>query len=146
VAVREVAERHVAEVHVLAEEYLGTRDEVEQVAADELEARLAKGTVIVLDVRPETEFRAGHIPGAVSAPLDSLELVAEKLPRRREIVAYCRGPYCVYSDEALRLLHDNGFQARRLSEGFPEWRAAGYPVETANGTGSRSTPEASKVT
>ena len=93
VAVREVAERQVAEVHVLAEEYLGERDGVEQVAADELEQRLKKGTVIVLDVRPEPEFRAGHIPGALSAPLDSLEQVAAKLPRRREIVAYCRGPY-----------------------------------------------------
>jgi rhodanese-related sulfurtransferase len=132
VAVREVAERHVAEVHVLAEEYLGERDGVEQVAADELDERLAKGTVIVLDVRPEPEFRAGHIPGALSAPLDSLEQVAAKLPRRREIVAYCRGPYCVYADDAVRLLRQRGLKARRLDVGFPEWRRAARPIEVAS--------------
>ncbi len=132
VAVREVAERHVAEVHVLAEEYLGERDGVEQVAADELEQRLAKGTVIVLDVRPEPEFRAGHIPGALSAPLDSLAQVAAKLPRRREIVAYCRGPYCVYADDAVRLLRQRGLKARRLDVGFPEWRRAARPIEVAS--------------
>jgi rhodanese-related sulfurtransferase len=132
VAVREVAERHVADVHVLAEEYLGPRDGVEQVAADELEARLAKGTVIVLDVRPEPEFRAGHIPGAVSAPLDSLEQVSVRLPRRREIVAYCRGPYCVYADDAVRLLRERGLKARRLDVGFPEWRRAARPVEVGS--------------
>jgi rhodanese-related sulfurtransferase len=132
VAVREVAERHVADVHVLAEEYLGPRDGVEQVAADELEARLAKGTVIVLDVRPEPEFRAGHIPGAVSAPLDSLGQVSVRLPRRREIVAYCRGPYCVYADDAVRLLRERGLKARRLDVGFPEWRRAARPVEVGS--------------
>jgi rhodanese-related sulfurtransferase len=131
-AVREVAERHVADVHVLAEEYLGARDGVEQVAADELEQRLKKGTVIVLDVRPEPEFRAGHIPGALSAPLDSLEQVAAKLPRRREIVAYCRGPYCVYADDAVRLLRERGLKARRLDVGFPEWRRADRPIEVAS--------------
>lgn len=131
-AVREVAERHVAEVHVLAEDYLGERDGVEQVAADELEERLAKGTVIVLDVRPEPEFRAGHISGALSAPLDSLEQVAARLPRRREIVAYCRGPYCVYADDAVRLLRQRGLKARRLDVGFPEWRRADRPIEVAS--------------
>jgi rhodanese-related sulfurtransferase len=131
-AVREVAERHVADVHVLAEDYLGERDGVEQVAADELEQRLAKGTVIVLDVRPEPEFRAGHIPGALSAPLDSLEQLAAKLPRRREIVAYCRGPYCVYADDAVRLLRQRGLKARRLDVGFPEWRRADRPIEVAS--------------
>jgi len=130
-AVREVAERHVAEVHVLADEYLGERDGVEQIAADELEARLVKGNVVVLDVRPEPEYRAGHIPGAVSAPLDSLEQVAALLPRRREIVAYCRGPYCVYADDAVRLLRERGLRARRLDVGLPEWRRAGLPVETS---------------
>jgi rhodanese-related sulfurtransferase len=130
-AVREVAERHVAEVHVLADDYLGERDGVEQVAADELQARLAKGSVIVLDVRPEPEYRAGHIPGALSAPLDSLEAVAAKLPKRRQIVAYCRGPYCVYADDAVRLLRERGLKARRLDVGLPEWRRAGLPVETS---------------
>jgi rhodanese-related sulfurtransferase len=130
-AVREVAERHVAEVHVLADDYLGERDGVEQIAADELRARLVKGNVVVLDVRPEPEYRAGHIPGAVSAPLDSLEQMAAMLPRRREIVAYCRGPYCVYADDAVRLLRERGLRARRLDVGLPEWRRAGLPVETS---------------
>jgi rhodanese-related sulfurtransferase len=130
-AVREVAERHVAEVHVLADDYLGERDAIEQIAADELRARLAKGTVIVLDVRPEPEYRAGHIPGALSAPLDSFDSVAAKLPKRREIVAYCRGPYCIYADDAVRLLHERGLKARRLDVGFPEWRRAGLPVEAS---------------
>ena len=130
-AVREVAERHVAEVHVLAGDYLGERDGVEQIAADQLQARLAKGSVIVLDVRPEPEYRAGHIPGALSAPLGSLDALAAKLPKRREIVAYCRGPYCVYADDAVRLLQERGLKARRLDVGLPEWRRAGRPVETS---------------
>ena len=130
-SVREVAERHVAEVHVLAGDYLGEREGVEQIAADELQARLAKGTVIVLDVRPEPEYRAGHIPGALSAPLDLLDSVAAKLPKRREIVAYCRGPYRVYADDAVRLLHERGLKARRLDVGLPEWRLAGHPIETS---------------
>ncbi len=130
-AVREVAERHVAEVHVLADEYLGERDGVEQLAADQLQARLAKGSVIVLDVRPGPEYRAGHIAGALSAPLGSLDSVAAKLPKRREIVAYCRGPYCVYADDAVRLLQERGLKARRLDVGLPEWRRAGRPVETS---------------
>jgi rhodanese-related sulfurtransferase/DNA-binding HxlR family transcriptional regulator len=128
-SVREVAVRHVAEVNVLAGEYLGARDGVEQVSAEELERRLARGEVVVLDVRPEAEFRAGHIPGAVSAPLSDLDAVAATLPRRGEIVAYCRGPYCVYADDAVRLLRARGLEARRLDVGFPEWRRAGLPVE-----------------
>jgi len=131
-AVREVAERHVAEVHVLADDYLGERDGVEQIAADQLQARLAKGSVIVLDVRPGPEYRAGHIPGALSAPLGSLDAVAATLSKRREIVAYCRGPYCVYADDAVRLLQERGLKARRLDVGFPEWRRAGRPVEIAS--------------
>jgi rhodanese-related sulfurtransferase len=131
-AVREVAERHVAEVHVLADDYLGERSGIEHVTLDDLQARLANGNVVVLDVRPEPEFRAGHIPGALSAPLDSLDEVAAKLPRRREIVAYCRGPYCVYADDAVRLLRERGLKARRLDVGLPEWRRAGHPIETSS--------------
>ena len=115
---------------VLADEYLGERDEVEQVSADELEQRLARGEVVVLDVRPEPEYRAGHIGGARSAPLSALGSLVPKLPRRREIIAYCRGPYCVYADDAVRLLRARGLEARRLDVGFPEWRRAGLPVET----------------
>lgn len=130
-AVREVASRHVAEVSVLADEYLGERDQIEQLTASELLDRLARGNAVVLDVRPESEFRAGHIAGARSAPLASLEEVASRLPRRREIVAYCRGPYCVYADDAVRLLRACGLEARRLDVGFPEWQRAGLPVEPA---------------
>ncbi len=131
-AVRDVAVGHVAEVSVLADEYLGERGEVEQLSAVELEQRLERGDVIVLDVRPEPEYRAGHIPGARSAPLDALDSLAAKLPRRREIVAYCRGPYCVYADDAVRLLRSRGLTARRLDVGLPEWRRAGLPVEIAS--------------
>jgi rhodanese-related sulfurtransferase/DNA-binding HxlR family transcriptional regulator len=130
-AVREVAERHVAEVHVLADDYLGQRDGIEKLAPPELEERLGRGEVVVLDVRPESEYRAGHIPGASSAPLSALDGVAKSLPRRREVVAYCRGPYCVYADDAVRLLRARGFEARRLDVGFPEWRRAGHPVQTS---------------
>ena len=129
-AVRDVAVRHVAEVNQLADEYLGERDGVEHVSASELQERLARGDVVVLDVRPEAEYRAGHIPGAQSVPLAALASRAPKLPRRRQIVAYCRGPYCVYADDAVRLLQGRGLNARRLDVGFPEWRRAGLPVET----------------
>src|SRR5881396_3536883 len=128
-AVRDVAVRHVAEVSVLADEYLGERDGVEQVSAAELQERLARGDVVVLDVRPGAEYEAGHIAGARSAPLSALESLADNLPRRREVVAYCRGPYCVYADDAVRLLRRRGLKARRLTVGLPEWRRAGLPVE-----------------
>jgi len=130
-AVRDVAVRHVAEVNQLTDEYLGDRDGVEPVSAEELQERLARGDVVVLDVRPEPEYRAGHIPGAQSAPLAVLASLEPKLPRRRRIVAYCRGPYCVYADDAVRLLRARGLKARRLDVGFPEWRRAGLPVETS---------------
>jgi rhodanese-related sulfurtransferase len=131
-AVRDVAVRHVAEVSGLAEEYLGGRDGVEQLSAPELQERLARGQVVVLDVRPESEYRAGHIAGARSAPLSALPSLVSELPRRREIVAYCRGPYCVYADDAVRLLRSRGLKARRLDVGFPEWRRAGLPFERAS--------------
>ena len=129
-AIRDVAVRHVAEVSVLADEYLGERDGVEQVSAAELEQRLARGEVVVLDVRPEPEFRAGHIAGARSMPLPALEEIASTLAPQQEFVAYCRGPYCVYADDAVRLLRARGLKARRLDVGFPEWRRARLPVET----------------
>jgi len=130
-AVRDVAARHLADVNVLAEDYLGERSTIEQVSAAELERRLTTGDVVILDVRPEAEFRAGHIAGARSAPLQLLDGLLLTLPRRPEIVAYCRGPYCVYADDAVRLLRSRGLRARRLDVGFPEWRRAGLPVETA---------------
>jgi rhodanese-related sulfurtransferase len=131
-AVRDVAIRHVAEVGVLADDYLGERDGVEQLSAEELARRLALDQVVLLDVRPEPEYWAGHIAGARSAPLRELPSLLPELPRRREIVAYCRGPYCVYADDAVRLLRARGLKARRLDVGFPEWRRAGLPVETTS--------------
>jgi rhodanese-related sulfurtransferase len=130
-AVRDVAVRHVAEVNQLADEYLGERDGVEQLSAADLHQRMTRGDVVVLDVRPEREYRAGHIRGAQSVPLAALASFAPKLPRRRQIVAYCRGPYCVFADDAVRLLQGRGLKARRLDVGFPEWRRAGRPVETS---------------
>jgi rhodanese-related sulfurtransferase len=130
-AIRDVAVRHVGDVTVLAGEYLGERDDVEQLSATELEERLEQGNVVLLDVRPEEEYRAGHIAGALSAPLERLAAIAPELPRRREVVAYCRGPYCVYADDAVRLLRRRGLKARRLDVGFPEWRRAGHAVETS---------------
>ncbi|HEU0246656.1 MAG TPA: metalloregulator ArsR/SmtB family transcription factor [Gaiellaceae bacterium] len=131
-AIREVAAQHVAEVSVLAEEYLGERGEIEQLSAPDLQERLERGKVVVLDVRPEREYRLGHIAGALSAPLERLAAVAAGLPKRREVVAYCRGPYCVYADDAVRLLRTQGVRARRLDVGFPEWRRAGLPAETTS--------------
>jgi rhodanese-related sulfurtransferase len=128
-AVRDVSSRHVAEVTLLADEYLGERNAVDLVTADELQERIDRGDVVVLDVRPEPEFRAGHISGAWSVPITDLPSRASELPRRREIVAYCRGPYCVYADDAVRLLRERGLKARRLDAGFPEWSRAGLPTE-----------------
>jgi rhodanese-related sulfurtransferase/DNA-binding transcriptional ArsR family regulator len=129
-AVRDVAAEHVAAIEVLADEYLGDRDAIEQITADELAERVSKGSVVVLDVRPVAEYEAGHITGAQSAPVDELSALVDDLPRR-EIVAYCRGPYCVYADDAVRLLQSRGRRARRLDTGFPEWRRAGLPSDVA---------------
>ena len=128
---RSVASTHLAEVEVLAAAYLGDRGEIEHISAGELHARLADGTVTVLDVRPSREYAAGHIRGAVHAPLGELERLADELAESAEVVAYCRGPYCVYADDAVRLLRARGIAARRLDTGFPEWRRAGLPVALA---------------
>jgi rhodanese-related sulfurtransferase len=132
-ALRDVAVEHVAEIEVLADAYLGERDGVEQITAAELATRLEKGRVIVLDVRPADEYAAGHIAGARSAPFDELPDLISSLPRSREIVAYCRGPYCVYADDAVRLLRSRGLRAQRLDTGFPEWHRARRPVERSLG-------------
>lgn len=132
-AVRDVAAHHVAEVSVLAGEYLGDRSDVERVSAAELADRLSRGQVVVLDVRPEAEYRAGHIAGARSAPVNELDAQVGELNRGGEVIAYCRGPYCVYADDAVRLLCARGLEARRLDVGFPEWRRAGLPVAAGGG-------------
>lgn len=128
-ALRDVAVEHVAEIEVLADDYLGDREGIEHVTASELAARLEKGRVVLLDVRPLDEFAAGHIAGARSAPLEELPDLVATLPRSREIVAYCRGPYCVYADDAVRLLRKRGLRARRLDTGYPEWHRANLPTE-----------------
>jgi rhodanese-related sulfurtransferase len=128
-AVRALAELRLSEVDRVVEAYLVDRDDLEAVDATELMERLSNGNVVVLDVRPEEEYRAGHIPGALSVPVDTLEAALQTLPRDREIVAYCRGPYCVFSDEAVALLRSRGYRAHRLRQGLPDWRAAGMPVE-----------------
>jgi rhodanese-related sulfurtransferase/DNA-binding transcriptional ArsR family regulator len=128
-AVRDLAESRLAEVDRVVESYLEDRDALEAVDATELMERMSDEGVVVLDVRPEEEYGAGHIPGALSVPVDALEAALQTLPRDREVVAYCRGPYCVFSDEAVTLLRSRGYRAYRLREGLPDWRAAGMPVE-----------------
>ena len=130
-ALRDVAATHVADIDVLVDAYLGARDQIEEVTVDELAERLDRGRAVVIDVRPTLEYDAGHIPGARSIPIDDLESALDALPRSREIIAYCRGPYCVYADNAVRLLRDRGFKARRLDAGYPEWERAEQPTSTA---------------
>ena len=132
-ALRDAAADHIAGLDRLAAAYLGKHDGVEVVDRGELAARLRRGEVIVLDVRPGPEYEAGHIPGARSVPVTELRRHLRALPKDAEVVAYCRGPYCVYADEAVRALHKRGFQARRLEDGFPEWKRAGLPVASGGG-------------
>ncbi len=129
-ALRVLAESHTDEVRTLVASYLHARDQLEPVPAQELLARANSGLVTVLDVRPSEEFDQGHIPGALNIPLDDLASQLHMLPGNQEVIAYCRGPWCVLSFEAVRLLRDAGFEARRLQDGLPEWRYAGYPLET----------------
>lgn len=128
-SLRGVAEHRAADVEKLLQTWLGHRDELEPVPARELLARAKSGLVTVLDVRPQEEYAAGHLPGAINVPVEKLEGFLAKLPRRKEVVAYCRGPYCLMSFEAVAKLRKRGFKARRLENGYPEWRAAGLPVE-----------------
>lgn len=127
---RGVGERHLEEVSTVVEKYFTARDELEPVSGRELLARAREGTVLVLDVRPRVEFEAGHIPGALSVPLDELADRLGELPRGQEVVAYCRSAYCVLAFKAVELLRARGRKARRLEGGLPEWRAAGLEVET----------------
>ena len=128
-AIRNLGEARLAEIDLIVQTFLKDRDSLEAVDAEELLARLQDESVVILDVRPEEEYRAGHIPSARSVPVERLEAYLEEIPKDREIVAYCRGPYCVFSDEAVALLRSRGYQARRLVQGLPDWRAAGMPVE-----------------
>jgi rhodanese-related sulfurtransferase/biotin operon repressor len=127
-SMRAFGEKHVAEVERVVNTYLDEPDQLEPLNAQELKERIKDGEVVVLDVRPENEFQAGHIKGAISIPIDQLKRRLRELPQRKEIVAYCRGPYCVYAHEAVKKLSASGFKARRLASGFPDWRALGLPV------------------
>jgi len=128
-ALRRIAERNSAEVERVIRTYFHDRDSLEAVSRDELLQQTRAGLVTVLDVRPPDEFALGHLPGAVNIPLRELEARLADLDPSQEIVAYCRGPYCVLSYEAVAALRTKGFKARRLEDGFPEWRAAGLPIE-----------------
>jgi len=131
-ALRDVAIDHVAGIERLADAYLGDRDGVEVIDRKELAARLKRREVLVLDVRPRAEYASGHIAGARSVPIGELRKHLRALPKDNVVVAYCRGPYCVYADDAVRALNRKGFAARRLIDGFPEWKRAGLPVAAGN--------------
>src|SRR5215831_16778177 len=132
-SIRDFAAAKVAEVRRLAEEYLETSDQLEPVSITELRRRLATGDVVLIDVRPELEYRAGHIPGALSVPVERVAAFLCMLPRDKEIVPYCRGPFCFFSHEAVLALKKNGFKASRLNRGLPDWQFAGLPIETERG-------------
>jgi rhodanese-related sulfurtransferase/DNA-binding HxlR family transcriptional regulator len=132
-ALQQVAAEHVAGLTALARAYLGNRDGIEVIGRDELAARLARGEVLVLDVRPAAEYAAGHIAGARSVPVAELRRQLRAFPPGAEVVAYCRGPFCVYADDAVRELRQRGRRARRLVDGYPEWKRAGLPVASGDG-------------
>jgi len=131
-SLRRIAERQLADVDRIVRSYFHERDSLEPVSRQELLQRLRAGEVTVLDVRPEDEFALGHLPGALNIPLRALKARLSELDLAKEVVAYCRGPYCVLSYEAVAALRAHGFKARRLEDGLPEWRAAGLPILTGN--------------
>jgi len=124
-----IGERNTAEIQIVMARYFRTRDALEPISRDELLARMSHGCMTLLDVRPEDEFAQGHLPGAMNIPLAVLEQQVARLPQGQQIIAYCRGPYCVLSVEAAARLRTLGFEVRRLADGYPEWKAAGLPVE-----------------
>jgi rhodanese-related sulfurtransferase len=134
-AIRTVAEHQLADLERLVREHFGGRSDADAVGMNELLKRARSKRVIVLDTRPATEYAAGHIAGAISVPVDDLQRRLRQLPKGNEYVAYCRGPYCVYADRAVEILRSHGRRVRRLRDGFPEWRAAGLPVEVSAGSG-----------
>lgn len=136
-ALRTVAERRLAELERLVRDEFRGRAEAEAVSLADLLERSRRDDVVVLDTRPIHEYQAGHIPGALSVPVDELQKRLRRLPKGKDYVAYCRGPYCVYADRAVELLRASGRRARRLKEGFPEWKAAGFPIEVALREGAR---------
>jgi rhodanese-related sulfurtransferase/DNA-binding transcriptional ArsR family regulator len=130
---RHVGEARIAEIDRIVDTYLHDRNQLQPIGALELLQRLVEDTIILLDVRPAEEYIAGHLPNALSMPVTELEARLSELPQDKEIVAYCRGPYCVFADEAVALLRSNGYSAHRLEQGLPDWRALGLPVESGKG-------------
>ncbi len=128
-ALGQVAETRLAEMEYLVRSYITARDDLEPIPAAELLKRSKLGLVTVLDVRPAREFAAGHLPGAINVPIEDLNKHLRQFSKRREVIAYCRGPYCLLSVDAVELLRTRGYKARRLEAGFPEWKASGLPVE-----------------
>jgi len=128
-ALHRVAERNVADVREVIRGYFHERDALEPVSRKELSQRLRDGLVTVLDVRPEDEYAAGHVSKAINIPLRELTRRLRQIPKKREVVAYCRGPYCVLAFEAVAILRGRGFKVRRLEDGYPEWKAAGLPTD-----------------
>lgn len=133
---RQLGEAQLAEIDHLVRAFLHDRDRLEPMSIEELRQRHTTEHIMVVDVRPHVEYHAGHIPGAHSIPIAELAARLDELPKDQPIVAYCRGPYCVFSDEAVALLLDHGYTAYRLSEGFPEWRASGFPIATTSPSGA----------
>lgn len=131
-SLQEIAYEELAEVREIVRDYFDDREGLEPLDAEALQRRLVDGDVVVLDVRPDDEYAAGHIPGALSIPLDELERRLDELPRDREIVAYCRGPYCVMALEAVELLRAGNLRVRRMDDGVAEWKRRGFPVATRN--------------
>jgi len=127
----QVGEQNLAEVQGVMRDFFSARDALEAISRDELQSRLDAGLVTVLDVRPPAEYALGHVPGALNIPSGELERRIAELPKRREVVAYCRGPYCVMSFDAVALLRARGYRVRRLEDGFPQWKAAGLAVEAS---------------
>jgi len=124
-----LAQNRVAEIREVVRDFLEERNAMNAISREELWSKIQSNDVIVLDVRPEGEFSSGHIPGAISIPLSELRERLNEIPQDYEVVAYCRGPYCVLSPEAIKLLRENGYDASRLEDGLPEWREAGFLVE-----------------
>lgn len=127
-AFQEVGRERLAEIERVTDQFLGSQDELEPVSLEELRRRLRDGSATVIDVRPRSEYEAGHVPGALSIPVDELKRRLKELPKSREVLAYCRGPYCVFSLEAVKLLRKHGYRARRADDGLPAWRMSGMPV------------------
>ena len=128
-SLRNTAEIHLAEVERLTHSYLNKKGDLEAISAEELIERSKNNEVTILDVRPQEEFLAGHLPNAINIPPDQIQQHIKRLACNKEIVAYCRGPYCLFAYDAVKTLRHKGFQARRLENGFPEWKAAGYPIQ-----------------